>query len=311
MERHAHYAFVGIISTIVFIAAAAFVIWLGSLQFNRKDDDYRILFRGPVRGLSEGGEVQFNGIKVGQIERIDLDPRDPNRVITDIQIKAGTPVREDSVATLESQGISGVSIVQISAGTPSRHLLKEVSKAERPVIPSKGNALSSLLQGGGQLIQKAADALDRVNRVLSDRTIANTERTFQDVRVTADKLAENREMFDRANSALAKLDLAATDIQGAARSVRTIANGDGRQAFADISDAAADLKLAVRDARGVIAKLDTQSSAIGTTTLPNINATMLDLQDAAKSLDGLIRDIRRDPRATLTKDSGKELELPR
>ncbi|MFD1961527.1 MlaD family protein [Novosphingobium panipatense] len=123
------------------------MIWLGSLQINRKVDDYRILFRGPVRGLSEGGEVQFNGIKVGQIERIDLDPRDPNRVITDIQIKAGTPVRDDSVATLESEGISGVSIVQISAGTPSRPLLNKVSKEERPVIRSKGNALSSLLQG--------------------------------------------------------------------------------------------------------------------------------------------------------------------
>ncbi|CAM5390419.1 Phospholipid/cholesterol/gamma-HCH transport system substrate-binding protein OS=Sphingobium scionense OX=1404341 GN=GGQ90_003361 PE=4 SV=1 [Sphingobium scionense] len=311
MERHAHYALVGVISTIVFIAAAAFVIWLGSLQINRKVDDYRILFRGPVRGLSEGGEVQFNGIKVGQIERIDLDPRDPNRVITDIQIKAGTPVRDDLVATLESEGISGVSIVQISAGTPSRPLLNKVSKEERPVIRSKGNALSSLLQGGGQLIQKAADALDRVNRVLSDRTIANAEKTFQNVRETSDALVENRAMFDRASSALAKLDLAATDIQDAARSVRTIANGDGRQAFSDISDAAAELKLGIRDARGVIAKLDTQSSAIGTTTLPNINATMLELQETAKSLDGLIRDVRRDPRATLTKGSGKELELPR
>ncbi|MFC3215350.1 hypothetical protein [Novosphingobium panipatense] len=118
-------------------------------------------------------------------------------------------------------------------------------------------------------------------------------------------------MFDRASSALAKLDMAATDIQDAARSVRTIANGDGRQAFSDISDAAAELKLGIRDARGVIAKLDTQSSAIGTTTLPNINATMLELQETARSLDSLIRDIRRDPRATLTKGSGKELELPR
>lgn len=311
MERHAHYALVGVVSTAVFIAALVFVVWLGRVEFNQQYDRYRIFFHGPVRGLSEGGEVQFNGIKVGQIEKIRLDARDPNRVITDIQLTSGTPVREDSLATTETQGISGVSIVQISAGTPSRPLLKAVSHERRPIIRSKANALSSLLQGGGQIIEKAADALDRVNRLLSDKTIGNVTMAVQDVRETTRSLAANRALFDRANSALSKLDLAATDIQGAAASVRGIADGDGRRAFADISEAARDLKLAIGDARGTLAKLDTQSSAIGSTTLPNINATMLSLQDTAESLEGLIREIRQDPRGTLAKGRGKELELPR
>jgi phospholipid/cholesterol/gamma-HCH transport system substrate-binding protein len=311
MERHAHFALVGVIATAILIAALVFVVWLGRAQFNQHYDEYRIVFRGPVRGLSEGGEVQFNGIKVGQIQRIALDQRDPNRVVTDVQLDGGTPVRVDSLASTETQGISGVSVIQISAGSATRALLKESSRNKRPVIRSKANALSSLLQGGGQMIENATEALSRVNRLLSDRNLANLTAAVEDVRATTSEIAANRAMFVNASSAIAKLDRAATDIQGAAATVRDIAAGDGRRTFADVSSAARDLKLAIGDARGMIANLEAQSSAVGSTTLPGINATMLSLQETAESLDALIRQVRQNPRAALSRGSGKELELPR
>lgn len=305
MERHANYALVGAASITLLIAALVFIVWLGGSS--KQSDSYRVVFQGPVRGLSVGGEVQFNGIKVGEIGRIRLDERDPNRVITDIELTRDTPVRVDSVASTESQGISGVSVVQISAGTPSKPLLKPSKRGERPVIPSKPNAMSSLLQGGGQVLAGATEALNRVNKLLSDRNIANIGDAIQNVRLTTAELAANRAMFANAGSALAKLDRAADDIRGAAASVRQIADGDGKRAFADISEAADDLKSAVREARGVIAKLGTQGADVGT----NINATLLTLQDTAETLDGLIREIRRSPREALTKNKGTELELPK
>lgn len=311
MERHAHYALVGIVSTLLLIAALVFVVWLGRVQFNHQYDRYRIVFQGPVRGLSEGGDVQFNGIKFGQIQHITLDARDPDKVITDIQLDGGTPVRADSVATTETQGISGVNIVQISAGTVSKPLLREVDHRDRPVIASKPNALSALLQGGGQMVQNATDALARVNRLLSDRTIANIAGAVQDIHMTTTELAANRAMFDHASSAFAKLDRAADDIQGAAASVHQIANGDGRRAFADISAAATELKLTVGQARVTMGKLDSQAGTVSSTTLPAVNATLESLQQTSATLDGLIRQIRQDPRAALAKPRGKELELPR
>jgi phospholipid/cholesterol/gamma-HCH transport system substrate-binding protein len=309
MERHANFALVGASSIALLLAAVVFVVWLGGSAQER--DSYRIVFNGPVRGLSVGGEVQFNGINVGEIGGIRLDERDPNRVIADIELTRGTPVRVDSIASTESEGISGVSIVQISAGTPSKPLLRTADHRERPVIRSKRNSMSSLLQGGGQVLAGATEALSRVNKLLSERNIANVGGAIHDVRVTTAEMAAHRAMFADAGSALAKLDRAASDIQGAASSVRQIADGDGKQAFADMSQAATELKSAVQEARGVIAKLDTQSANIGTTTIPNINATMLTLQDTAESLDGLIREVRQSPREVLTKNKGAELELPK
>ena len=287
MERHAHYALVGVVSTLLLIAGVGFVVWLGQFQFEHQYDLYRIVFQGPVRGLSEGGDVQFSGIKIGVIQHISLDVADPNRVIIDIRAQGGTPVRVDSEATTELQGISGIDVIQISAGTPARPLLRAVDHSDRPIIRAKPNALSSLLLGGGQVLQAATEALGRVNRALSDGNIANLSAAVGDLRATTHELAAHRALF-------AKLDHAAGDMQGAAASVHTIADGDGRRAFADLAAAAGDLKITAQGARS---------------TIPNANAAMESLQGAATSLDGLIQDIRKDPRGALAKPRGKELEL--
>ena len=81
MERNANYFLVGLISLILVAVAAIFIAWLANLQFNRDYGFYNISFVGPVRGLSDGGEVHFNGIKVGEVIKISLDPKDTSRVI--------------------------------------------------------------------------------------------------------------------------------------------------------------------------------------------------------------------------------------
>jgi phospholipid/cholesterol/gamma-HCH transport system substrate-binding protein len=81
MERDAHYAAVGIASIALMAALAVFAIWLARLQFNNDYDVYDIVFYGPVRGLSEGGEVHFNGIRVGEVTDLNLDPKKGDQVI--------------------------------------------------------------------------------------------------------------------------------------------------------------------------------------------------------------------------------------
>ena len=76
MERDAHYAAVGIATVALAAALIIFSIWLARLSFNEEYDLYDIVFYGPVRGLSEGGEVHFNGIRVG--------------IVTDLARPAGT-----------------------------------------------------------------------------------------------------------------------------------------------------------------------------------------------------------------------------
>src|SRR5215469_1337036 len=106
MERTANYALVGLISTVLLIAMIVFVFWLTNFALSAKFDTYDIVFHGPIQGLSKGGDVQFNGIKVGEVSDIRLDRQDPNLVIAMARVSADTPIRQDSTATLEPQGIT-------------------------------------------------------------------------------------------------------------------------------------------------------------------------------------------------------------
>ena len=99
MEKNANYALVGLSTIILVLALGVFVVWLARFQFAQQNDIYDVLFNGPVRGLSEGGEVQFNGIKVGEVTKIALDRTNPSRVIARIRVTSDVPIRVDSFGT--------------------------------------------------------------------------------------------------------------------------------------------------------------------------------------------------------------------
>lgn len=308
MERKANYALVGAVTIALLIAAMIFLIWLGGLSAG-KTDEYRIVFKGPVKGISDGTDVQFNGIKMGSITDINLDARDPNRVIADISLKHGTPIRADSVASTESQGITGVNIVQITAGNVGLPLLRDTTTDRRPVIRSKHNPMDSLLQGGGELLGKAGDALDRVNRVFSDTNIRNLSDTIADIRTTSGELRARRGMFAKGEQALTRLDAAASDIQGAAASARAAIDTDGRSAFRDVASAAKDLRGAIADARVVISKVNMAAGDPSRPDAATLSSALESIRGAADSLDRLTRQIQRDPRSLIGKRAGAEREI--
>ena len=302
MERHANYLLVGVLTTLLVFGGLVFAVWLGGFELGRSNDHYRIVFAGPVSGMAKGTEVQFNGLKVGEVERVALSTANTTLIDVDVKIQRDTPVRDDSVASPESQGISGINIVQITAGSAGRPLLRAVDHSDRPLIRSKPGGMSALLAGGARAVENVNEALLRVNRLLSDRNIEALGGSMQDLRAVTAELARNRAMFTDAASAIDKLDHAADDVQRAAGSARGIIDGDGRRAVAD-------LRATLGEARQLIASIKGPAGSIGQETLPAINATMLSLQQTSESLDGLIRQIRQDPRAVIGKARAKELEL--
>src|ERR1041384_5433590 len=138
MERHANYALVGAVTLGLTVGLFAFIVWLAGFSFNKHYDRYDVVFIGPVRGLTEGGEVHFNGIKVGEVTKLSLDADDPNRVIARVRLTAGVPIRVDSYAILEPLGITWVNYIQITGGAQGKRFLKDVTSPGRiPVIHSQ------------------------------------------------------------------------------------------------------------------------------------------------------------------------------
>ncbi|MGE5500326.1 MAG: MlaD family protein [Ignavibacteriales bacterium] len=310
MERNANYGLVGLVSLILFVGVVVFIFWLAKLQFTRDYDTYDILFTEPVRGVSEGGEVHFNGIKVGEVTKLALDRRDPSRVIARIRVQSETPIRVDSRATLEPQGVTGVNYIQITAGTPSKKLLKEtVPKGEVPVILSQQSTLSGLLEGGGNVLARTVEALDRVNRVLSDQNIRTFTATMTDMQAFTAELRERKAVIADAQQALQKAEESADAVTKLANSTNDLVNGDGKRTLKNAAEAAEQVKAAAQDARTMIGKLEGPTSDFATNGLPQLTATIVQLQESAAALERLTNEIQQNPRGLIGKAPAKEVEV--
>ncbi|HEX2559162.1 MlaD family protein [Phenylobacterium sp.] len=310
MEKNANYALVGLSSLILFAGLIIFIVWLARFQVNRDYDLYDIVFQGPVRGLTQGGEVHFNGIKVGEVTEIKLDPANPSRVRALARVNSYVPIKTDSFATLEPQGITGVNYVQISAGSPSAPLLKDTVPENRiPVLRSQRSTISDLLEGGGTVLTRTIEALDRVNRVLSDENIKTLSATLSDTQAITAELRERKAIIADAQKALQSIDAATVEIQRLAASGRGLVEGDGKRTMANLAQAAEEAGAAARDARSMISKLEGPTADFATNGLPAMTSALVQLQETAESLDRLVDDIQSSPQSVIGKAPSQEIEV--
>jgi phospholipid/cholesterol/gamma-HCH transport system substrate-binding protein len=310
MERDAHYAAVGIATVALVAALIVFTIWLARLQFNNDYDIYDIVFSGPVNGLSEGGEVHFNGIRVGEVTDLNLDPKKGDQVIARVRLDGTTPVRVTSRAQLEPQGITGLNFVQITAGTEGSALLKDqYPENVVPVIQSQPSPIAELLSGSGTVLAQTVDALNRINRVLSDDNIRSFSTTLKNVETLSNELEARKGMFVQLEQALTKANEAVTEYQLLGADARRLINTDGREAIANINKATADAQLAIASANRSVTSLERPLGDFAASGLPRLNQTIEELNDATSSLQSLIDEVRSSPRDFIGRPATKELEV--
>ena len=310
MERNAHYALVGLVTTVLFLGVLVFVVWLARLQFAAQYTNYDVDFKGPVRGLSAGGEVYFNGIKVGDVTKLSLDRRDPNRVVARIRTTADAPVRVDSYATLEPLGITGVNYIQIAAGTISKPLLKDVTPdGQTPVIRTRLGALEGLLEGGGDVLARSVDALDRVNRLLSDTNIANFNATLANVKDATGLASDQRGLLKDLDATSRSLTDAAQHISTLSGDADHLLTTDGRRTLANLDATAVELRGVAADTRTLVDGLKGPTASFANTGLPQLTRTIDSLQTAADSLDRLVNEVEQNPRQLLAKPPARTVEV--
>lgn len=310
MERDAHYAAVGIATIALLAALAVFSIWLARLQFNNDYDLYDIVFYGPVRGLSEGGEVHFNGIRVGEVTDLNLDPNKGDQVIARIRVDATTPIRVTSRAQLEPQGITGLNYIQITAGDPDSALLKaQYPDNVVPVLQSQPSPIAELLSGSGTVLAQTVDALNRVNRVLSDDNIRSFSTTLKNVEALSTELEARKGMFEQLEQALTKANAAIDEYQKLGASARQLVEGDGREAVANINKAAEDAQQAVASINRTVNGLEGPATDFASTGLPQLQNAIQQLEGATASLEDLIDEVRTSPREFIGRAPTREMEV--
>jgi phospholipid/cholesterol/gamma-HCH transport system substrate-binding protein len=177
VETRANYVLVGTSVLAAIAAIVIFIFWLGRNQLNKHEDVYHTFFTGSVTGLSSGSPVRYRGVPVGTVGNIVIDPDNIEKIRVTLKLREHTPIKTDTVASLETAGITGGSYVELSGGTNAAPLLVS-QHGEVPVINSESSGLQSALDEAPKLVAKLSQLADQANAVLSNDNVKSLSSTF-------------------------------------------------------------------------------------------------------------------------------------
>jgi phospholipid/cholesterol/gamma-HCH transport system substrate-binding protein len=326
METRAHFVAIGAFTLAVIAGAFLFVFWMAGYGGGANLTRYRVVFEGSVSGLARGGVVLFNGLRVGEVKSVDFAANDPGKVVAEVDLDSRIPVRQDTVARLEMQGLTGGSAIALSGGSPDAKPLA----GSPPTLKAEPSQIQNLLVNMQNISSRADSVLTRVDKLFADvgpnvaDTVKNVD-TFSKALTEASgglpgmmtgigelgrkigPLAQRLEkLTDDADKLLGAVDPAkvrqtVSDVEGFTASLGD-KDGPTQRALGDLAtlvkhlnDTAAKLDTAIADVDGVTKAFDAKkvgqlmdgAAAIGQTMTDNRGNLDKTLKDAAQIADKL------------------------
>jgi phospholipid/cholesterol/gamma-HCH transport system substrate-binding protein len=180
MESRANYALVGLFTLAVIAAMFGFIYWFGSGGGGRKQD-VRVIFTGTITGLARGSSVLFNGLRVGEVKQIGLQPDDPRRIFGVIEVDNTTPLRVDTRARIETQGLAGIVALQLIGGEPDAAVLQAKPGEALPTIIAERSEIQDIIETVRAVAKKADDVLGGIDGLIKTNSdsITNTVRNVE------------------------------------------------------------------------------------------------------------------------------------
>ena len=264
METKVSYSIVGAFVLGLGAVLIAGVLWLASGGAWQKDYDHFLAVENEsVAGLNLNAPVKYNGVDVGKVQRIDLDHANPQRVILTFAIERGTPVKEDTIAILKTQGLTGITYVELSGGSVDSAPLRVVAPNEYPVIQTRPSLSARLENVLTSVLGKLDSTSNNINAVLSDENKA----AFKDIlHNSAQASAKLGPLIDRVGRSADAVGKMGNDLSSAGASAAKAADGLGA---------------------GV--------KRLGTDTLPELERLLGELGTLSNSLRRLSEQTTRDP----------------
>ncbi|PJG51031.1 MCE family protein [Bradyrhizobium forestalis] len=218
METRANYVLIGSFTLAVIAAAIGFVLWFQSLHTTKQRSPLRVVFEGPAAGLRNGGSVNFNGIRVGEVVSVKLD--NPRRVVALAMIENNAPIRKDTLVGLEFQGLTGVAAISLKGGDEA---------AAPPPLDQDGIPTLTADPNKLQDVTEAIRAtLQNINKIVADNqeTVKNS---LKNLETFTNSLARNSEKID---GVMAKVDGVMLKADNLMLGLNTLAGGkDGGELF--------------------------------------------------------------------------------
>jgi phospholipid/cholesterol/gamma-HCH transport system substrate-binding protein len=211
METRANYIAVGIFTILAILAAFGFVYWTARIGASGDTALLRFRIAGSAAGLGRGSAVLFNGVKVGDIKRVYIDPTNSKFSVADAEVNRDTPVTTASEANVGIAGLTGQANIEISGvGKDETAAAAEnlFDKAEREggvaEIKTNPSAVTNLLESAQDIFKRADTVLTGLQGFVQDSRGPLTQ-TIKNVEVFSEALKKNAGGVDNFLASAGKL----------------------------------------------------------------------------------------------------------
>jgi phospholipid/cholesterol/gamma-HCH transport system substrate-binding protein len=277
METKANTALIGAFTLVVLALGFVFIYWLARGAGEDANAPLTVIFEDPVTGLSVGSQVVFNGIKIGDVKTLDLDPQNPKVVIAGLRLTPKPSVKADTQVTLGFQGLTGVGYIEMAGGSPN---LPPIWQAQpNPTIIATRSSMQDLLAGARTILSRADEALQKLEQTISDNS-DDISLAVLDVRKFTGALAENSDgiadLVANGSAAAKGIAEASTKLDG------IVTKGDALLAAIDPQDVSATLKSIRTTSEGLAAQREALDSIIA-----RVDAVAANAEEFSKHLPTL------------------------
>ncbi len=243
METRANYVLIGVFTLAVVVGVFGFIYWFQNIGGTGERAFFRVQFEGSVSGLRTGASVLFNGIKVGEVTELKLDPKKPKQVIAGISVDKVVAIRPDTEIGLEFQGLTGISALSLKGGDPNKPPLAggKTAKDEQPIMIAPPGATSDVTAAARDALKKVQDlieenqksikaALENIDKFTATlvRNSDHIDNSLANIDKFTGALGRNADRIDNIVVGLESLsggkDGKSGEINEAARSIKTLAD---------------------------------------------------------------------------------------
>lgn len=198
METRANYVAVGIFTLVAVLAAFAFVYWSAGIGERGETATLRIRIPGSAAGLARGSVVSFNGVRVGDVRRVYIDPTDPSAAIADAEIDRLTPLTRSTQAAIGLAGLTGTANVEMNGASTTEANLLDEAEANGTVaeIVAKPSPVTNLLQTAQDIFQRADNVVGQMEGFVQE-VRGPLQDTIGNIRTFSDALASNAPGVER------------------------------------------------------------------------------------------------------------------
>ena len=307
MENRLSYILVGAFVFVLLIGGVFSILWLGNYSDEGTFKFYKVATKESVSGLNEKAPVKLRGVQIGEVRTITINPKNAEEVLVIIRVQEDAPIKEDTYAIIEAQGITGLSYIQLQGGTNNAKDLKTTGKTEEyGIIYSRPSTFSRLDKTITSLSQKAEMIFERAERIMSDKNVKNFEIIIENSAKIAESTSKTMSNIESHNKEINQLLQEATDaakgVKNMAYSFNSAIDNTGIDTMNKVRDASKSVTTVMGGLNQKLEKGSFDVDILVKENLMPLQKTLQDLQLLVNETKDLVSNLKDSPSDLLFKE---------